>query len=69
MKMNCIDFEVGLQIGVFVQEADVLVRELRRKIGIIQFVKKKENIYVKQSHWVPTLLLPLYLQASHHFAA
>ena len=24
---------------------------------------------MKQPHWVPTLLLPLYLQASHHFAA
>ena len=23
---------------------------------------------MKQSHWVPTLLLPLYLQVSHHFA-
>ena len=30
---------------------------------------KERNIYVKQSHWVPTLLLPLYLQAPHHFAA
>ena len=23
---------------------------------------------MKQSHWVPTLLFPLYLKASHHFA-
>ena len=23
---------------------------------------------MKRPHWVPTLLLPLYLQASHHFA-
>ena len=22
---------------------------------------------MKQPHWVPTLLLPLYLQASHHY--
>ena len=31
--------------------------------------KRKKNSYVKQSHRVPTLLLPLYLQASHHFAS
>ena len=31
-------------------------------------VKKKKNSYVKRPRWVPTLLLPLYLQASHHLA-
>ena len=52
----------------FVQEADVLVRERRQKIEIIQLVKNKEKLLCKQSHWVPTLILPLYLRASHHFA-
>ena len=52
----------------FVQEADVLVRERRRKIEIIQFVKNKEKQLCEQSQWVPTLLLPLYPRASNHFA-
>ena len=52
----------------FVQEAGVLVRERRRKIEIIQLVKNKEKQLCEQSHRVPTLLLPLYLRASHHFA-
>ena len=30
--------------------------------------KRNKNNYVKWSHWVPTLLFPLYPQASHHFA-
>ena len=29
---------------------------------------RKKNSYVERSHRVPTLLLPLCLQASHHFA-
>ena len=49
----------------FVQEADVLVRERRRKIEIC--VKERKQL-CEQSHRVPTLLLPLYLRASHHFA-
>ena len=52
----------------FVQEADILVRERGWKIETIQFVKNKEKRLCEQSHWVPTLLLPLYLRASHHFA-
>ena len=31
--------------------------------------KIKKNNYVERSHQVSTLLLPLYLQASHRFAA
>ena len=40
-KYICIDFEFACKIGVYVQEADVLVRERRRTKEFIQFVQKK----------------------------
>ena len=36
--------------------------------NLYNLCKRKKNSYVKQPHWVPTLLLPLYLKASYHFA-
>ena len=38
-------------------------------IDFIQFMQNKEKQLCEKSHWVPTLLSPLCLQASHHFAS
>ena len=68
VKMNCIDFEIWPVNRRFCTRGWRPSKRTPPNNKIYTIWKYKEKQLSEQSHWVPNLLLPLCLRASHHFA-